>query len=446
MSEEYEIKTCTKDSEVSGGGCITTSSTSKDVSGCITTHNAECSKLEQEEKRYKDLLAERESWEHRADVQTDADRIRLARQIENCEAKIKIYSQKVLTKPLDTSAEEGMCMACYDEKAIELIGCEHPRSVCESCYTQTKNASPIEYFNRVHYRRYRFDAAKCMLCRRIVVMAGSTIEYRLTIIHISFENKRRKIFVEIMEATKTNDLGLIQQLQNVEEQLHIEECYELEKIHQELEKERRLKLIEERRIREEAWVIECNRISRINLETRERIDNRVRFREGLRCMIARGEPLPHGTILPQFPERLRNCCVTCRIPTQGPTRHDHTPMFIPDVIVVDNTRCTVCHQFLFSTWEEQSIVVCRAEEERRVNDQYQAMLVDQERHALVTLLLNEKDRLFAEVNELERPLRERLEQELLAAGGNLRACERARAKFERELEEAQRKWNRKNRR
>jgi hypothetical protein len=229
-----------------------------------------------------------------------------------------------------------------------------------------------------------------------------------------------------------------------EQRLHDEESRELRILEREIENERRIREEEERRRREEVMRIEHARILELNRITREAIIVKVQARERLRCMIARGESLPPGTVFPHIPERLGNrCCVSCRVPLQpGQLGNRYTP----EVIVDENTRCGVCHLTLFSTWDEQAVVVCRIEEERRVNDLYQAAVIDQERHELVTITLARRDYLLAEVSELERPLRERLEQELLAAGNNQRACERARAKFERELEEAQRRLNRRNRR
>jgi hypothetical protein len=90
-------------------------------------------------------------------------------------------------------------------------------------------------------------------------------------------------------------------------------------------------------------------------------------------------------------------------------------------------------------WDEQEV------DRLRIDELHSLAASDQKRHREVSAQLNERDRLLSEVSEIERLFRERLEQELVSAGENQRAREKAQAKYDRELDEAKRKWSRKHR-
>jgi hypothetical protein len=125
--------------------------------------------------------------------------------------------------------------------------------------------------------------------------------------------------------------------------------------------------------------------------------------------------------------------------------HDFHRGFQPEVIVTLDTTCYVCRQSIFSAWDQQAVVLVRAEEDDRIDEMYRAAQVDRDRRRLFVPQLEARSRLVDDAAQLEVPFRERLERELAAAGDNVAARERAQLKFERDLEEAQRKWARKNR-
>lgn len=402
----------------------------------------EPTKLELERERLEKLYAERDTF-----TSGSAEYYNAGQRIERCQAKINILARGVTSaKSPDTSAGKGICEICHDSKSADpdvLVGCSHADQICVGCYGGIKGANPIR-FRGQYGASITFDAISCPLCRSILA-AKKGNGFRLAEVHMRYEKLQREIVMLIRNASSDDNIPLMRDLQAEETRLHHEEAHELNKIQREILEERRQLEEEERRRREEEARIVHDQNSRRNLETREGIIRRVRIREGLRCMISRGEPLPPGTVLTPFPPFV-SCCTSCRISRMTILPNQPYGEFRPDEVVDELSTCTVCHNLLFRTWEQQAINAFRGEEERRVNELYQAMIVDQERHEEVTVALRRRAFLFVEVSELERPLRERLEQELLAADGNQRACERAQAKFERDLEEAQRKWNRKQRR
>jgi hypothetical protein len=411
--------------------------------GGFAKPNAEKTKLELEEERLKELLAEKDRFAgcHPNNVEY----LYVLSQIERCKAKISILSRVTPSKPVDTSAEVGMCMLCYEEKSDpdKLEGCH--TEFCLLCFDEMMKAKPIN----VRPRGYdsgpiRLNAIQCPLCRDVIANNSDILNLKLARIYIKFKKLRTEIDCLIRQASLIDDIPLMSDLQDQLAQLILEEQRETSIVIHEINEEKRVREAEERRRREEAARIEHERNSRLNLEKRQEIIKRAQDRENLRCMISRGEALPPGTILTPIPQRL-NCCTTCRVPRMIVSDQATYAEFRADVIVNESTSCTICHNFLFNTWEQQAIDAFRAEEERRVDDLYQAALVDQERHEQVTAALNRRAFLFAEVSELERPLREQLRIDLLAAGENERAREKAQAKFDRNLEEAQRKWNRKHR-
>ena len=360
--------------------------------------------------------------------------IQLALKIKRTEMKIKLYSRQAKTgPPPDTSAKTGQCDLCHDGDIVPLVGC-HPSSLCRECFNNTKQAKPIrcEFHGRPNIT---FDVIRCPLCRDFLAVDQGNL--RLGRVCTEFHERIDQNFRLISLARMNDDRFLEHHLLQVDQQLYFDMRLEIQKIQREIEMEARRRYEAELRIEQE-------RIAILNLERKRAILERVRVREGYRRMLARGEALPLGTVLPPLPAPIV-CCAACHIPKQMIAGHPHG-MFTPDVVVDENTRCQMCTTLLFDAWDRDAVREIRAEEERRVNDLYQAALVDQELHQQATAAFNRRAFLFAEMDELERPLRERLEQELLAAGGNERACERAMARFERELEEAQRKQDRRNRR
>ena len=413
--------------------------------GGFAKHVPEKTKLELEEEKLKELLAEKDRFA--GCPSNNVEYLYVLSQIERCKAKISILSRVTPTKPVDTSAEEGMCMLCYENRSAGpdvLEGCHI--GFCLECFTRLKNDSrmkvrPIGYYGEEVF----LNAAKCPFCRDVIADKRDTSNLRLAKIFMRFKKLLDANDTMNHKASLNNDFPLMSDLRKQKRQLLYEESHELIMVLREIEAEEKRRVVEETQRREEASRIEHERNSRLNMEIRDGIIARVWNQENLRCMISRGEALPPGTVLTPMPLRL-NCCTVCQIPQVINPNQKSYAEFRADVLVNEHTQCTVCHNYLFKTLEQQAIDAFRAEEERRVNDIYQAALADQELHQLTTTAFNRRAFLFAEMEELEKPLRERLEQELLAAGGNEKACEMTMARFERELEEAQRKQNRRNRR
>jgi hypothetical protein len=179
--------------------------------------------------------------------------------------------------------------------------------------------------------------------------------------------------------------------------------------------EERLRLEEIRR-RQQA---EKDEIDRLNNIERERIRAIVYERERIRGMIARREKLPPGTVLRSLPARIECCYGECDIPKQGLFRQ-YFPGLEPDVIVDPNTRCVQCAERIFASWDAKAVISYRAEEQQRMDEMFEASVIVQERNRVNIQDSDKIDCLVAEASDIERHFR--------------------RAKFDRELDEARRKW------
>jgi hypothetical protein len=312
--------------------------------------------------------------------------------------------------PVDTSLPDGTCKVCTGSECFPCFGdCKHATDFCGACIVKMARDARFVY-NPYGWERTSIDAFNCPFCRAVI---ATTPEH--LVVAKALESER------------------IAHRERIERE-------RLEDQRRAIEFERRQELERQEQRAEQLRVSEINRLAR------ERIIARVREREAQRRMVMRGELVPVEVALISLPTPVRCCHGNCSIPMQGRVRDFHHPGFQPQVVVTPDTTCNVCRQSILSAWDQQAVVRIRAEEDDRLDEMYRAAQVDQERRRLFVPQLEARSRLVDEVIQLERPFRERLERELAAAGDNVAARERAQQKFDRDLEEAQRKWSRKNRR
>ncbi len=387
------------------------------------------SPLELARARLQALITEQDSWKSRADTQSREDAKDLGEKIERARARVGFLVRKPPSTPVDTSVPDGMCQLCADNETFPLVGCSHASMFCGLCFLRIKETNPIRnmtgnvVFDDYGMRRREvviLDGISCPYCRGVIASSEETLA----------EAK------QLMNERRDSDAFL--ERDRLEDQRRAVAFQRLE---------------EERRAREDqirrAQIAEFARIAELNRQERDRICIIAREREQQRRRIAMGEVFPLGTVLHPLPPRYagRRCSGDCQIPEMETLHEWHGGLArtYSEVLVIQSSRCPNCMCPIRVAWDEQEVDRLRAEDQLRIDELHSLAASDQKRHREVSAQLNERDRLLSEVSEIERLFRERLEQELVSAGENQRAREKAQAKYDRELDEAKRKWSRKHR-
>lgn len=407
-----EIGTVAHDGASGGGG---------GGGNVTTTKPHKPSPLELATEKLQALIAEQDTWKSRAEKQSPEDETNLKERIKRTQALINILGRKP-SGPTDTCVPDGKCELCAENDTFPLFGCSHSGSFCGPCFIRMKETNPIRkrmlitHFDSMSREVVTLDAITCPNCRGEIATSEETL---VEAIHIMDQVRARTALLE-RERLEDQARAVI------------------------FQREEDARRVREEEIRREQ-AAEFARIAELNRREREKIIAIAHEREQLRNMAMKGETIPFGTVFHPLPPRsgTRCCSIECQIPRQ--VSYSFHIGRQPEVLVTSQTACTVCRRSLFSVWDEQAVASIRAEEQRRIDELYLAVEAEQERHRNISAQLEVKSRLITEASELERPFRECLEQELAAAGENHRAREKAQAKFERNVEEAQRKWSRKHR-
>ena len=373
----------------------------------------------------------------------------LDRRIKQAEARVQFRErqEKPPTRPVaDTLGD--MCVVCQDKQRVNGFGtCTHNNDFCGGCVSRMVETRPASYETYVDGYFGIFinvttmaNASFCPLCCDGIVVTSPN--YLGEAEQFVMENRRN-------EAVKEERRRIVSERIAREDRRDAERNARLE-----AERIARVARLEAERIaREErraSELAEKMRIAELNRARRQEVIRLVRLREELRQrflrMMARDEPIPDDFEIPSPSPTLPGfCCeVNCRIPMRGGNYLDYSTQ--PEETVTPLTTCTHCRQSILGAWDFQEMEVIRGEERRRVDEMLIAAQLDRERRRETLLRLEERDRQFAQASDIERPFRECLERELAAAGDNVKAREKAQSKFERNLEEAQRKASRKDRR